>query len=110
MTTGQMLGNALRQDLRKLWESYARVLSYLARTFPAEDLPDLDYLLDEDEDTIGLVPLRSDRSRKTWYSGGQLKKKHRDPDVKRADEETEMLYRVRELLVDGLQLAVDKVI
>jgi hypothetical protein len=94
---------------QEMWKAYADTLTLLASTFPAQELPPADYMLEEDADTVGFKPLFSDRTRKIWYSGEKLKPKFSDPMVERHHPNAEMLVRVRDFLTDGLQLVMDDV-
>ncbi|KAF2259912.1 hypothetical protein CC78DRAFT_44288 [Lojkania enalia] len=89
-------------EVQELWKAYASTLTLLATTFPADQLPRDDYLLDEDIESIGFQPLMDADTMKRWYDGDVLKPKGTDLD--RNHPNIEMLMRVRELLVDGLRL------
>ncbi|KAF2843813.1 hypothetical protein M501DRAFT_926145 [Patellaria atrata CBS 101060] len=98
-----------RIDIQELWKSYANTLTMIASAFPAEDLPDAGYLLEEDVDTIAFEPLMSeDFTKHVWFSNGKLKPKWSDADVERYHPNEEMLIRIRGILLDGLQLAVNE--
>jgi len=100
----------LKELIVRFWKTYTESLTQLAAVFPAQFLPaNVAYLLDEDSDFLGFQPLKSERSKKVWLdsSSGQQKVKPNQAD--RHSEDYEMLARVRELLVDGLLLAVDPV-
>lgn len=90
-------------DVQELWKAYAETLTLLTMTFPPQELPLDDYLLEEDVETIGFQPLFGDDTRRFWYNGEQLKKKWSDPG--RSHPNIEMRMRIRALLIDGALLA-----
>ncbi|KAF2466338.1 uncharacterized protein BDR25DRAFT_328068 [Lindgomyces ingoldianus] len=89
-------------EVQELWKAYAATLTLLASSFPPEQLPNQDYMLEEDTDTIGFQPLISEETIKRWYNGNILKQKWTD--LERNHPNVEMLMRVRDLMVDGLLL------
>lgn len=96
-------------EVQELWRVYAAILTMLASAFPADVLPQEDYLLEEDVDTIGFQPLMCDQTEKVWYSDGTLKRKYYDTTVERNHPSKEMMMRIRDFLVDGLTLTQDEV-
>lgn len=111
IVAAQVGDEVLLQTSRQFWATYASVLSTIVTIFPFSELPSVGYQLEEDVDAYAFTPLESDRSRKLWFdmATGGPKPKFSDPDLPRLDIDTEMLARVRELLVDALILAVDGV-
>jgi len=114
LTNSQVLVSGLGDEatiglVRRFWSTYTDSLSLIARAFPVQELPEVSYLLEEDIDSIGFKPLESDRSNKLWIDASSGSQKAKFSQGTRATPNTEMLARVRELLVDGLILAVDKV-
>lgn len=89
-------------DVQELWKAYAGTLTLLASSFPANDLPKDQYMLEEDTDTIGFQPLASQNASRLWYANGELKQKWTD--LERSHPNVEMLMRVRDLLMDGIHL------
>jgi hypothetical protein len=89
-------------EVQELWRSYAETLTLLASSFPVDLLPEDNYMLDEDVETIGFQPLISPETMKVWYTNGELKLK--GSELERHHPNIEMLMRVRDLLVDGLML------
>ncbi|KAF2827767.1 hypothetical protein CC86DRAFT_320117 [Ophiobolus disseminans] len=89
-------------DVQELWKAYAATLTLLASSFPADQLPEESYMLEEDTDTIGFQPLVSPDTLKVWYIGDSLKQKWTD--LERNHPNVEMLMRVKDLLIDGLLL------
>ena len=114
LTNSQVLVSGLGDEaivglVKRFWSTYTDSLSIIARVFPVQRLPDVPYLLEEDVDSIGFKPLQSERSNKLWIDASSGVQKAKFSQSTRASLSTEMLARVRELLVDGLILAVDKV-
>jgi len=100
----------LKELIVRFWMTYTQSLTQLAAVFPAQFLPaDVTYLLDEDCDFLGFRPLQSDRSKKLWLDSSSNRQKAKPNQADRYAADYEMLARVRELLVDGLLLAVDPV-
>jgi hypothetical protein len=89
-------------DVQELWKAYAATLTLLASSFPVDQLPEEDYMLEEDTDTIGFQPLVSPNTMKVWYNGENMKQKWTD--LERNHPNVEMLMRVKDLLIDGLLL------
>jgi len=86
---------------------YASTMTLLASTFDLNSLPLIEYLLEEDEDTIAFKPLRGhNRSRYFEQSSGTLKQKFYTHGVERHHPNVEMLGRIRDLLTDAVALAV----
>ena len=97
---------------RELWKIYATTLTLLASTFPVHELPHVEYLLDEDEDTIGFKPLENENTKRRYHDGDNLdvkKPKYHDRGVQRHHPNREMLGRIRDLLTDGVILYSDDV-
>ena len=57
---------ALNVQIRDLWRVYADTLTQLASNFPAKDLPEATYMLEEDVNTIGFEPLISEKTKRLW--------------------------------------------
>jgi Est1 DNA/RNA binding domain len=95
----------------EFWRVYAKSLDLLAATFQMSELPQLDYLLDEDEDTIAFVPFaNASASRRYFQPGGiTLKRRARDQGVERDHPSVKLLFRVRGILEDGIDLATRQV-
>ncbi|PSN74835.1 hypothetical protein BS50DRAFT_25515 [Corynespora cassiicola Philippines] len=90
-------------EVQELWKAYAETLSLLVSSFPVDQLPNDNYMLEEDTDTIGFQPLISDNSKRLWYNDdGTFKRKWSD--MERNHPNIEMLMRVKDLLIDGLIL------
>ncbi|KAH6644557.1 hypothetical protein C7974DRAFT_408229 [Boeremia exigua] len=89
-------------DVQELWKAYAATLTLLTSSFPVDQLPKENYMLEEDTDTLGFQPLMSPDTIKVWYNGEALKSKWTD--VERNHPNVEMLMRIKDLLIDGLLL------
>ncbi|KAH0544399.1 hypothetical protein FGG08_001425 [Glutinoglossum americanum] len=109
LLVAQVGDTSLNVQIKELWKIYANSLTLLAATFPAEDLPSVEYLLEEDEDTIGFNPLDVERAKRRYFKGdGSRKPRWYDHGVDRYHPNMEMLARIRDLLTDGLELALDE--
>lgn len=100
----------LSVQITEFWKIYANTLTLLALTFEVVNLPDIDYLLEEDEETLGFAPLDQEAtSRRYLDTNGKFKPRMHDQGVERSHPNIEMLYRVREFVIDGLDLVVGNV-
>ncbi|KAL3446264.1 hypothetical protein BJX65DRAFT_279892 [Aspergillus insuetus] len=91
----------------EFWKIYANTLTLLASTFDVISLPEVDYLLEEDEETLCFMPLsKSATNRRYLDMQDQQKPRMNDPGVERSHPNIEMLYRIREFVIDGLDLVV----
>jgi hypothetical protein len=94
----------------EFWKIYANTLTLLASTFDVINLPEVDYLLEEDEETLCFMPLsKSATNRRYLDMQDQQKPRMNDPGVERSHPNIEMLYRIREFVIDGLDLVVGNV-
>lgn len=109
-TQKEEIDSSLSIQIKEFWKIYASTLSLLASTFDIARLPEIDYLLEEDEESLGFAPLDQDATSRR-YAGvnSQPKPRMNDPGVERSHPNMEMLYRVREFVIDGLDLVVRKV-
>ncbi|KAJ5104521.1 hypothetical protein NUU61_001868 [Penicillium alfredii] len=99
--------SSLSIQIKEFWKIYAGTLTLLASTFDVVHLPEIDYLLEEDEESLGFAPLDQEAtSRRYAGAGNQPKPRMNDPGVERHHPNIEMLYRVREFVIDGLDLVV----
>ncbi|RDW78773.1 uncharacterized protein DSM5745_05625 [Aspergillus mulundensis] len=96
----------LAVQLAEFWKIYANTLTLLASTFDVVHLPEVEYLLEEDEETLCFVPLSEGVTRRYLDAQGQQKPSMNDPGVERNHPNIEMLYRIREFVIDGLDLVV----
>lgn len=102
---------ALHVQIKEFWKIYANTLSLLASTFEVTTLPEVEYLLEEDEETLGFKPLINDATTRRYNLESTAKTKPRtiDPGIERNHPNLEMLYRIREFVIDGLDLVVGNV-
>lgn len=101
----------LSVQIKELWKIYASSLTLLASTFPVSALTAIDYLLEEDEDTLGFKPFENERAQGRYFLSGFANKKptwHTNG-VERQHPNLEMSGRIRDFLAEGLALAVDPV-
>jgi len=102
---------SLAVQTKQLWQTYANTLTLLAATFNVDTLPRLDYMLEEDEDIIGFLPLAG-----TSKSGGYLQANVTEGPFLKQDKNSpykvhpneEQLSRVLLLLEDGLMLCANE--
>lgn len=101
----------LSVQIKELWKIYASTLTLLASTFPVSALTAIDYLLEEDEDTLGFRPFENERTQGRYYQSGLAiqKPKWHINGVERQHPNLEMSGRIRDFLAEGLALAVDPV-
>ena len=98
--------------VREFWKRYAEALTVLTTTIDVEKLPSVDYLLEEDLETVAFIPLSTGASADRYRQNKQNKQtkpKIGDTGVQRLHLDQEMLVRVRGLLLDGIQIVVDDV-
>lgn len=99
--------SALSIQIKEFWKIYAGTLSLLASSFDVVSLPEVDYLLEEDEESLGFAPLDQDATSRRYVGGGDRSKpRMHDLGIERSHPNMEMLYRIREFVIDGLDLVV----
>ncbi|KAH8434630.1 uncharacterized protein LDX57_012272 [Aspergillus melleus] len=97
----------LAVQITEFWKIYANTLTLLASTFDVVHLPEIDYLLEEDEETLCFAPLSVEATSRRYFDmNGQQKPRMNDLGVERSHPNMEMLYRIREFVIDGLDLVV----
>ncbi|KAJ5619007.1 hypothetical protein N7510_002991 [Penicillium lagena] len=108
-TQKEEIDSSLSIQIKEFWKIYASTLSLLASTFDIVRLPEIDYLLEEDEESLGFAPLDQEATSRR-YAGinNQPKPRMNDSGVERSHPNMEMLYRIREFVIDGLDLVVRK--
>lgn len=95
-----------KMQLKQFWQTYADTMSILSSSFPLETLPQLDYLLDEDEEMTGFVPLMNDVALKDEA----FKSLPLETDTSHhVHPNEEMLARILHLLCDCEELCADSV-
>lgn len=92
-----------------LWTALAAALSSVTASFPTDQLPSIEHLLDEDEETIKYPPLVPSEDNNIWYADGMLRPRWHDISDNDRDTTTEMLFRVKGFLVAGLGISVELV-
>ncbi|KAL8736974.1 MAG: hypothetical protein Q9181_002142 [Wetmoreana brouardii] len=91
--------------ITEFWTVYANLMSVLLSTTQFSDLPQLEYLLEEDEEIIGFRPLQEWQQKHTILNPESNKPKCYERGVKRHHPNVEMLCRVRDLVEGALELA-----
>ncbi|KAF7513636.1 hypothetical protein GJ744_008930 [Endocarpon pusillum] len=101
---------SMRVQIKEFWRVYADGLTLLASTFHKPNLPDLHYLLEEDEDTIAFTPFINPETSRRYYQADGVTRRPRSHDegVQRHHPSVEMLFRIRGLLEDAISLATKK--
>lgn len=101
------------ESVGQFWPIYGRAIDLICQAFPIwefEDMNVVEYLLEEDVETLGFLPLLSDtmpQTRKTWFNQatGNQKPRYYDPGVVRLSVNEEMLYRMYDFMAGGLNIA-----
>jgi len=95
----QPAGTAISVLVQQSWQTYSNTLSLLASTFDLDTIPVLDYLLEEDNDTVGFSPFApvNGEISANWKDGQHGESGHVHPNE-------EVLARIRLLLEDGREL------
>lgn len=112
LLAAQVGDNVLSVQIRELWKIYATTLTLLTSTFIDYKPPHVEYLLDEDEDTVGFKPLDNERTKQRYCDevNPHLRKpKYHDRGLQRHHPNVEMLGRIRDLLTDGMNHHSDDV-
>ena len=98
---------AFSSDVAYFWRTYSATLTKLIHTFELTDLPDIEYLLEEDEETLGFFPFQDKELQPRYMLGGR---RRLDASlVQRFHPTKEMLGRLRRLAFDGRKLSLMKV-
>lgn len=96
---------------KEMWKMYADVLTRLANFYPIDSLRSVNYLLEEDETTVGFKPLRDPTLPSACNlfvdHEGELKLHITDPGTKRSLPSEEMQARVRDIIICALVLHQD---
>ena len=99
----------LANPVDTFWTIYAKTVDLIALVFPIwdlDELPELQYLLQEDADTLGFKPLMDEKTNKLWFQqSGARKPRWSDAGIKQLSGDTEMLVRAKSFLADGVSLA-----
>ncbi|KAK0100067.1 hypothetical protein ONS95_013118 [Cadophora gregata] len=111
VSTPQTSDVVMANRIIELWKLYAVVLTKLSCMFPVAELPYVEYLLEEDESTVGFEPLL-DPNLPTGCNlfksvKGEIKPRITDQGRAREHPNVEMQSRIRDILIIGLSLAVN---
>jgi hypothetical protein len=94
--------------IKQMWSVYADVVTKLVHFFPAQELPNLDYLLEEDETTVGFKPFRDTQIPPEiglhTSKDGRLKHRSTDAGIQRNHPMLEMKSRVRDIICGAVSL------
>ncbi|KAF3900371.1 DNA/RNA binding protein [Trichophyton interdigitale] len=90
-------------QIKELWKSYANTLTVLTSTFDVINLPDVDYLLEEDENTLGFKPFAHPNTMRRYGPPGATKPRRQYSETT-ASNDKEILFRIRQFVIDGLDL------
>lgn len=92
--------------MRQLWELYAAALNLLLKLFRVKFTNiEIPYLLKEDEETLGFSAFSEFvRTKRFYVPSGQLKPVASDSRLGPRDPEKEMLFRIKEIVKDGMLL------
>ena len=102
--------------VQDMWRTFTAILNQLVERFEVNKIEILDYLLHAEELCVGVVPVQSDHTAQSWYIDGRLK--IRSSEVKKLQNEEklspiqqrlEMLARIRDIVTQGVWLAVEEV-
>jgi hypothetical protein len=99
------------EDIRQLWRLLARVLNGIFEQYPLFEIPavrDCDQLVDEEEATMGFLPVHAQANADIWYRDGVLK-----PVIRRERSVAEVkayhLVRLRDIYTRALLVANEDV-
>ncbi|KAM5444633.1 hypothetical protein MferCBS31731_000087 [Microsporum ferrugineum] len=92
-------------QIKELWKSYANALTLLTSTFDVANLPEVEYLLEEDENTLGFKPFAYESTMRRYGPPGATKPRRLHTETSTSNN-TDMLFRIREFVIDGLDLVV----
>ena len=98
----------LQQDLKKMWSIYVRVMNSLVTYFAREDLPAIEYLLEEDMETLGFVPFQTPLLTHRFLKHDMARKPARQ-NVQRHHPHREMLGRIRDIVSDAMKISNQEV-
>lgn len=99
------------KPIKEFWATYVEVLTLILSTTSFENLPRLEYLLEEDEEIIGFGPLQEEQYQQKFLALGTLTKKPKSHElgVKRLHPDVETLCRIRDFVEDAIELAANEV-
>ena len=100
--------NSLEVQVREMWRTYANTLTIMASTFDVAALPFIEYLLEEDEDTVCFKPFKDDTSTRYHMLGDTNPKPiFHAQGIERQHPNVETMGRIRDFLLVGIKLAME---
>lgn len=106
---GWTVPSSLAVQARELWSMYTTVLTRLVDYFTVSELQAVEYLLEEDESTVGFQPLRRSEISEARdlfnKSNGTSKSRATDPGQEKLLPGVEMQSRLLDIIVTGLALS-----
>lgn len=110
----EFVGN-LRLYIKELWQEYASTLCHFCGVFPPSSvlkIPEIEYLLEEDVTTLGFKPFTDQEiaPRCGIHSkfDGTPKPRRTDQGVRVEEPTMEMKYRIKDIIRDGVAIAVEE--
>jgi hypothetical protein len=97
----------LQQRVEEMWRVYAAFLTKAVSLSLAK--VDTEYLLEEDSDVVGYLPLITERTRDQWYVNEQLRPRFSDQGVERHPPAKEALMRVKDLVHAAAKMVIKNV-
>ncbi|KAL9601723.1 MAG: hypothetical protein Q9219_002334 [cf. Caloplaca sp. 3 TL-2023] len=93
--------------IHRFWTEYFNVLVLILSASSFENLPRLEYILEEDEEVVGFRPLQEGGLQQKYFdpNSASRKPKCHDAGIKRHHPNIEMQCRVRDFLEDAVELA-----
>lgn len=100
----------LMLHLREFWKVYTQTLTFFIFAFPLLETPEIPYLLEEDHDTVAFLPFSNPITNSRYRHGdGEPRRSFFNSGVNRCSLDDEMLYRVKDLVRDGVRLIKNQV-
>lgn len=94
----------------QFWQVLAKCLHLAAITCDLQTLAEVDYMLEEDEDSIAFGPMLSIDTRRVWYDdSGSLRKRWHNKQRGADRSSAELLARMRYFLEVGMRFSTDEV-
>ena len=90
--------------IKEMWKVYADVLTRLAFLFPVNETIEVEYLLDEDERTLGLSLFKHENINHRYRTKDGISQKPRKYDSKNRPYKIETSTRVHDLLADAFTM------
>lgn len=98
--------SSAQSELGELWQVYAQTITLLIQTFAIPTIPDIAYLLEEDQDTLGFTPFQKPTGEERFYkSANTVKPAYSESVFGERSVEKEMTYRIKGFVKDGLLLS-----